>query len=142
MHPIIRNIIAVVSGLVVGSLVNMAIVLIGGSIIPPPEGADVTTMAGLKASIHLFEPKNFIMPFLAHAFGTFTGALVAVLIAANNKLKFAFAIGIASMAGGIINVLMLPSPLWFTLLDLIVAYIPMALIAWWLVGKKNRKNSF
>jgi hypothetical protein len=35
------------------------------------------------------------------------------------------------------NVFMLPSPLWFSALDLIVAYIPMAFIAAKLVIKKN-----
>ncbi len=74
MNSIIRNILAVVAGAVVGSLVNMGIIMISSSIIPPPDGADVTTMEGLKASMHLFQPRHFIMPFLAHALGTFAGA--------------------------------------------------------------------
>jgi hypothetical protein len=137
MNPILRNIIAVVTGIVAGSAVNMFIITISGSIIPPPEGADVTTMEGLKASIHLFEPKNFILPFLAHALGTFAGALITVIIAANNQLKFALVIGIVFLAGGIMNVVMLPSPLWFTLIDLIVAYIPAAYLAWWVLSRKK-----
>lgn len=63
MNPIIRNILAVVVGAVIGSVVNMGIILISGHIIPPPNGADVTTMEGLKVSIHLFQPKHFILPF-------------------------------------------------------------------------------
>lgn len=92
MNPIVRNILAVVAGLILGGIVNMGIITISGSIIPPPEGADVTTPEGLKASIHLFEPKHFLMPFLAHAMGTFVGALVAALIAANRKMLFAIVI--------------------------------------------------
>jgi len=42
--------------LLAGSIVNMGIVHISGSIIPPPEGADIKTMEGLKATIHLFAP--------------------------------------------------------------------------------------
>lgn len=140
MNPILKNIIAVVSGIVVGSVVNMAIITVSGSIIPPPEGADVTTVEGLKASMHLFGPQNFIMPFLAHALGTFAGALLAVIIAANNKLKFALLIGIVFLAGGIMNVVLLPSPLWFTLLDLILAYIPASFLAWWLMNKNKKIN--
>src|SRR5690606_40560173 len=57
-------------------IVNMSIIMISGSIIPPPEGADTTTTEGLKAAMHLFEPKHFLLPFLAHALGTLVGAFV------------------------------------------------------------------
>lgn len=82
MHPILRNILAVVAGLIGGSLVNMGIIAISGSLIPPPVDADVTTMEGLKATMHLFEPKHFLMPFLAHALGTLAGAYTAARLAA------------------------------------------------------------
>jgi hypothetical protein len=51
------------------------------------------------------------------------------LIAANHKLKFAMGIGIFFLAGGIASVFMLPSPLWYTVLDLGLAYIPMGYLA-------------
>lgn len=129
MNPIVRNILAVVAGIIIGSAVNMGIIMISGSIIPPPNGADVTTAEGLKAAMHLFQPKHFLMPFLAHALGTFAGALLASLIAANRKMIFAMVIGVFFLAGGIASVLMLPSPLWFTVVDLVGAYIPMAYLA-------------
>jgi len=135
MNPIIKNIIAVIAGFLVGSVVNMGIIMISGSIIPPPNGADVTTTEGLKASMHLFQPKHFIMPFLAHALGTFAGALLAVLIASSHKMIFALGIGVFFLVGGIVSVFMLPSPTWFTVLDLAVAYIPMAYLAGKLVVK-------
>ncbi len=137
MNPILRNIVAVIAGVIFGSAVNMGIITISGSIIPPPDGADVTTMEGLKAAMHLFQPKHFIMPFLAHALGTFAGALLAGKIAFNHKMKFALGIGIFFLIGGIANTFMLPSPTWFTILDLAGAYIPMAFIAGRLVVKKN-----
>jgi hypothetical protein len=129
MHPIIKNILAVLTGIGVGSAVNMGIITISGSVIPPPDGVDNTTMEGLKAAMHLFEPKHFLMPFLAHALGTLAGAFLAALIAANHNMKFALGIGAFFMLGGIANVLMLPSPLWFTVLDLGAAYIPMGYVA-------------
>lgn len=136
MNPIIRNILAVLAGLVAGSFVNMGIIMISGSIIPPPEGVDNTTVEGLKAGLHLFQPKHFLFPFLAHALGTFVGALLAALIAANRKLLFAIIIGFFFLAGGIANILMLPSPMWFTITDLAGAYLPMAFIAGKLAYKK------
>lgn len=53
MNPILRNVLAVLAGFVVGSLVNMGIVMGGGVLVPPPPGVDVTTMEGLKAGIEL-----------------------------------------------------------------------------------------
>ena len=126
MKNIIRNILAVIAGLLVGGKVNMTLIELSPKIIPSPAGVDVTTEAGLKAGIHLFEPKHFIMPFLAHALGTFIGALIASLIAANNNLRIALGIGIVFFIGGTIMVFMLPAPMWFNIVDLVLAYIPMA----------------
>lgn len=131
MKKAIRNVLAIILGLVLGSVVNIGLIMTGGDIVPPPEGADITTMEGLKASMHLFQAKNFIFPFLAHALGTFVGAVITALIAANYKMRYAFGIGAAFMLGGIINCFLLPAPSWFIVLDLIAAYIPMA----WLGGK-------
>lgn len=136
MNPILKNIIAVIAGFLCGSLVNGGIIMVSGSVIPPPDGADVTTMEGLKASMHLFEPKHFLMPFLAHALGAFTGAFLAAKIAASHQMKFALLIGILFLAGGITNVILLPSPLWFSILDIAVAYIPMAYLAYKLADRK------
>jgi len=134
MNPILKNIGAVVAGLVVGSIVNMGIVMLSGSVIAPPEGGDITTMEGLKATMHLFEPKHFIFPFLAHAIGTLVGAYVAAKLAATRNMTMALIIGVFFFIGGSINVSMLGGPLWFTILDLAMAYIPMA----YLGGKLGR----
>lgn len=129
MHPILRNILAVILGIIIGSIVNMGILMMSGKVIPPPEGADVTTAEGLKASLHLFEPKHFIFPFLAHALGTFAGSLVAAFIAANRKMTYALVISVLFLAGGIMNAFMLPGPMWFNVLDIVVAYLPMGYLA-------------
>lgn len=129
MNPIIKNILALLTGIIIGTIINMGIIMISGSIIPPPNGADVTTTEGLKASMHLFEPKHFIFPFLAHAVGVFLGAFLAASIAASHKMRFALAIGIFFLVGGIASISMLPSPTWYTIVDLFGAYIPMAYIA-------------
>lgn len=131
MHPIVRNILAVVAGLVLGSIVNMGLIMTGHSVVPPPPGTDMTTPEGLKAAMPLMEAKHFIFPFLAHALGTFVGAYIAARIAATHKMKFALAIGVLFLIGGIMNVVMLSAPMWFNVLDLVVAYLPMA----WLAGR-------
>ena len=131
MNKTLRNILAVIAGLVIGGIVNMSLIMISGSIVAPPEGADVTTMEGLERSMHLFQPRHFLFPFLAHALGSLIGAFIAAKISAGNKMRFALTIGFVFFFGGITNSVMLPAPTWFIIADLTLAYVPMA----WLGGR-------
>jgi hypothetical protein len=135
MNPILKNILAVVAGLVVGGAVNMGLIMLSGSVVPPPEGVDPTNAESLQQGIHLFGPQHFIFPFLAHALGTLAGALVAARIAASHKLHFALVIGVFNLFGGIMAATMIPAPVWFIVLDLAAAYIPMAWLGWKLAVK-------
>jgi hypothetical protein len=138
MSPLVKNILAVAAGVAIGWIVNMGLIMLSGSIIPPPPGTDFSTPEGLKAAMPLMEPKHFIMPFLAHALGTLAGAWVATAIAASHKMIFAMIIGGLFFLGGIGMVMMVPgAPGWFIALDLIVAYIPMAYIGYKL-GSRNK----
>lgn len=142
MNPVLRNTLAVIAGIIIGSIVNMSIILISNSIIPPPDGVDNTTMEGLQKTMHLFEVQHFIFPFLAHAIGTFAGAVTTALIAIHHKKKLALVIGAFFLLGGIVSVCSLPSPMWFTFVDLVFAYIPMAYLALKLVCKKTQKAAY
>ena len=88
MNPIARNILAAFVGYFVGSVVNIALVNIGPFVAPLPEGADVSTLEGVRESMALFTPANFIFPFLGHALGTLAGAFVAARLAASHQMKF------------------------------------------------------
>lgn len=136
MNPIVRNILAVVVGALVGGALNMAIINNGGSIIPPPEGLIPGDMESLKEHMPNFGPEQFVMPFLAHALGTLVGAWLAAMIAATHKMKFAMAIGVWFLLGGIAVSFMLPAPLWFSAVDILLAYIPMGYLGWKLAGSK------
>ena len=104
----------------------MALITLSPSLIPPPAGVDVNSAEGLSKAMHLFEPRHFIMPFLAHAVGTLAGALAAYLIAASYKAQLAYVIGAAFLCGGVAASFMIPAPTWFVALDLLGAYLPMA----------------
>ena len=107
----------------------MALITLSPSLIPPPAGVDVTDAESLSKAIHLFEPRHFIMPFLAHAVGTLAGALAAYLIAATYRAQIAFAIGAVFLCGGVAASFLIPAPAWFIALDLLAAYLPMAWLA-------------
>jgi hypothetical protein len=139
MPKLLRNILAVLAGVVIGSAVNMALITLSPSLIPPPAGVDVSNAESLAGAMHLFEPRHFIMPFLAHALGTLAGAFAAYLIGASHKARIAYVIGIVFLCGGIAASFMIPAPAWFIALDLLLAYLPMA----WLgiqIGKRMQQT--
>lgn len=135
---ILRNILGVLSGVIVGSIVNMGIIILGGIVFPLPENIDQTDPEWLSKSIHLFETKHFIAPFAAHAIGTVVGVIVAVLIAVSRKKMIAMIIGVVFLAGGIMMVVQIDAPLWFESIDLSIAYIPMALLGYSFAKPKTK----
>jgi hypothetical protein len=139
MNPILRNILAVIVAVISGGALNMGIIMISSYVIPPPDGTNLTTMEGLVAAMPLMEPKHFLMPFLAHALGTVLSAIVVTVIAVSHHLKLSFALGAWFLIGGIANIFMLPSPMWFTACDLILAYIPMAYFGYKIGANMNPK---
>lgn len=132
MPHALRIALALIVGLVIGGVVNMALVMLGPWLIAPPPGADMTTVEGLKAAMPLLEPKHFLMPFLAHAVGTLVGALVGALVASRIaeswRARAAYTVGAFFLCGGVAASAMIPAPAWFKVLDLAVAYLPMAWI--------------
>ena len=124
-------------GLIVGGFLNMGIIGISNKIIPLPQGVNPESLESIKANIHLYEPKHFMMPFLAHALGTLLGAYIATRLGDRFSIFPALLIGAFFFYGGYTMVKMLPeAPMWFDIIDLSLAYIPMAILGWWL-GKKT-----
>lgn len=139
MHNLLRSVLAFIVGIVAGMLVNMALVTLGPHVFPPPPGVNMADAKSLAESVHLLEPRHFVFPFLAHALGTFAGALVTYVMATSYRAAFAWAIGVFFLAGGIGAAFMIEAPKWFVALDLIVAYLPMAWLAIKLGGKLTAK---
>lgn len=133
---ILRNSIVVILGLIIGSIINMKIIVYGSSVVRYPSGVDPTNAESLKAGIHLLGFKHFMIPFAAHAIGSLIGAFIAARFSASKHFTLALIVGGFFLIGGISMVFILPNvPLWFCLLDIIMAYIPMAYLGWKLSGK-------
>lgn len=140
MNTIIKNILAVVLGWIGGSIINMGLIKIG-HILLPIAGIDPNDMKALAEVMPTLEFKYFIFPFLAHALGTFSGAIITGLLAVSHKMKFSMGIGVLFLLGGILVNFMIPGPTWFAVTDIVFAYLPMAWLGGKLAGKltKNKK---
>lgn len=133
--PLLKITLALILGIAIGGGINMALVILGPTLIAPPPGVDMASAEGLRASMHLLQPRHLLMPFLAHAVGTFVGALAGSVLAVSYRSLVAYAIGTIFLCGGIAASFMIPAPTWFMVLDLTLAYLPMA---WLGVSIANR----
>jgi hypothetical protein len=134
MKSVFNIVLALAAGAFIGGLVNLGIVELGPSLIPPPEGSDMSTMEGLRESMKMFSPVNFIPPFLAHALGTLAGAFITAKVARQHQMRLALSIGVLFLFGGISAVVMLGGPVWFIAADLVLAYLPMGYLGGRLAG--------
>ena len=123
---VIKNIFAVILGLAIGSAINMGFIELGSRIIPWSEGTWNNESQTDPAD--LLEARHFIFPFIAHAAGSLVGGFIAYMIAASHKMICAVVVGVAFLAGGLMMVFMLPSPIWFIAADIGLAYIPAAML--------------
>ena len=131
MHAL-RFILSLVFGLLVGAVVNGSIVNLGMLLFPFPEGVNFETKEGLS----LFENlsiKYYIFPFLAHALGTLSGCIVALLFVRKWAKWSIYIIGYCFFVGGVMEGQLINAPLWFDILDLSLAYMPVA----WLASQSN-----
>lgn len=121
-----RNTIVLLLAIFLGSVVNMTIIVVGSYLIHPPEGVDVTNVESIAQNMHLYKVIHFVPPLLAHAVGTLIGAFVAAKFVVSHHFPFAIFIGVFFLFGGLTMAFQLPAPLWFNVIDLVCAYLPMA----------------
>jgi hypothetical protein len=137
LHILKRTIVIFIS-LFSGAMLNGAIINISSKVIVPPKGFDLNTAEGLQAAMPHMGPEHFLFPFLAHAIGTLISALLISRFLKSQQFVFSMMAGILFLMAGVAMVIMLPgTPIWFILVDLIGAYIPMAYLGYKLVKKSS-----
>jgi len=141
MNPIFRNILAVLAGLLVGSMVNGCIIAGYPNFYPLPEEI---VEHGLVGNSHLLEFPHLLFVFLAHGLGTLIGGFLAAKIGVSNHLILSMLVGGIFLLAGISVCTMLDfTPLLFSIIDILLAYVPMAWLGWKLAHPLNEtpKNS-
>lgn len=138
MNPIVRNIIAVLVGILlfmvgITGLHGLSSLLIE---MPPfPEG-EAATPEVLATLIEGLGPVQMLCALVSHIGGTFFGAWMAALISRDGKLIVPLVVALFAMAGGVMNVFVTPGqPLWFIVAD-ISLYLPAGLLA----GRLAQRN--
>ena len=130
-----RDVVAVIVGLLVGMATNMAFVLINVAIYPMPEGVGFNNQEGLAEYIGTLPLLAFLIVLVAHLSQAFVGSLVAAKISLR-PMTVAMIVGSISLILGAINMINLfeVTPRWMLI------EIPLYLVVAWGAAKLVQKN--
>ena len=129
----IKNILAVILGLIIGNIAIMSLHYLGLYFYPLPEGVDMSDMTAIAEYVTIAPLGSLLMVMLAHIGGTFIAGLSATLL--SKEIIIAYIVGGFFTIMGIWNLYLLPHPMWFNIE--FVLYLPAAIFGFKLATKKN-----
>lgn len=115
MQPISRRAFAVTIGIVVGMVANMAIVQLGMSIYPPPQGFDPNDAATMASWVSTMSTSQLLFPFVAHIAQGVVGSLAGGYTNRDTALRTGTLVGGITALFCMLNLMLVPHPMWFWL---------------------------
>ena len=134
LRNIFVNTGAVVAGLIVGSLLNFALVQLNLMLFPLPEGLDLTDYAAVGEAVRDMPASAWILVFAAHLGQAFVGGWVAARLGASKPVLLALIVGLLTLVGGVFNAIAVSTPAW-TWIEM-----PLYLVVAWLAGRLEEKR--
>lgn len=134
MNNTLRNALALMAGLLAAFIFNSVTIQLLGSL-TGMEAQGEMTPEEIAAHLRSLEPWQFSVPFAAHVIGSFAGAFIAASLSKTQPKVLAVTVGLIHLAGGVAMVVSFPHPIWYVILDLTLAYIPVAWLAYKIVRR-------
>lgn len=119
----LRRVLAVIAGVIGGSAVIWLLEMVGYMMFPGPEGMDTADPESMRLLMKEVPVAAFVVILFAYATGSFAGGWIAVAI--GEKMRDAMITGVVLLGFGIVNLMLVPHPLWFTLISVLL-YLPFA----------------
>ena len=113
-----KNVLATIAGFIAASLVVYFIEQLGWKFFPLPETVNPMDPESLKQNIDLIPKGSMIFVIVAHAIGVFCGMVLAGIIS-KKSLVPSYIVGGLMIIATIANLIMIPSPMWFIIFDLL-----------------------
>ncbi|MDB4439285.1 hypothetical protein OAH05_00575 [bacterium] len=120
-----RKIPGFIAGLVAGVLTVAIIESVSSFLYPVPENFDPTNLDHMKAFIDSLPAPAYIIDLFAHFLGGLTAGFVARLIVKEPWTIGTVQLGALFTCAGIANLIVIPHPIWFAMIDISV-YLPAA----------------
>jgi hypothetical protein len=131
----LRNIGAVLLGLVVGSVLNMALIMANMSLFPGPAGLDFDDTAAMAEYVASLPDSAFILVLLAHVGQASVGGWIAARVGASRPVVLALVVGVLTMVGGLINLINFPDAPKWTWVE-----VPLYLLLPYMLGKAEHRR--
>ncbi len=122
-----KKILAVVIGLIVGGIVIMGIESINMFRFPWPEGLTLEDKDAFSDYVQGLPASALVTVLLAHIAGALVAGLLSTKIAAANNYTLALICGVMLLVGAIVNLFMIPHPVWFMVIN-VLTIIPASLL--------------
>ena len=112
MDKWLRNVSALIIGLAVGSICNLALIEVNAWFFAPSAPLESGSREAFNAYLRSLPDQAFILVVLAHLSQAFVGGWVAARLAASNPQRMALTIGIISFLGGAMALMLMDGPAW------------------------------
>jgi hypothetical protein len=116
---VIRKITAVVLGIAVAIAIVAATEAIGHAVYPVPADLDVQDAVQFGNYLESLPFGAFFFVLAAWALATLGGGLLACFISREKPFVYAAIVGGFMLAGTVANLIMIPHPLWFSIIAVI-----------------------
>jgi len=131
---LLRNVIAVIIGIIAGMALNMGILEINSLAYPIPEGLDIKVPAQLQNYLDTLPAPAFLLAMAAHLAQSFGGGWIAARLGSSRPMLLAMIVGAVSLAGGVMMMTMVKGPAWMAI------ELPLYLVVAWLAGNIEQKR--
>lgn len=132
-----RQILAPIAGIVVGSLVVAAVEALGHAAYPAPT-LDLNDVAAMRAEIARLPIGALWFVLAAWWLGAFGGVAAAVRLAGRRPWLHAGIVGGVMLAAVVANLAMIPHPSWFAVVGVAGVAVATAAAALMLRGRRSR----
>lgn len=123
MRTVLRSIAAVILGFLVASAVMMTVEAINGRFLHPglaKAAEGLKDREAIRALLATAPVTAFIVVIIGWILGSFTGGWVAARVAGGAAIGHGLVVGVLLTLAGIANNLMIPPPLWFWVVSMLV----------------------
>lgn len=119
----LRTLVAIVVGVASAMLTITLVEMVARPLHPMPQGLVMTDTAGMAAYVSTAPVAMMLMVLSGWVLGAFDGALVAALIARRHPRPAAMVVGAVVVAAVIANAVLLPHPVWMTVLGVLLPLV-------------------
>ena len=127
-NPLVRQILGVIAGVVVGGLVVFLVEFAGHSLFPPPPGTDLTNPEDVKRLMSLLPAGAFVMVLFGWFLGSLAGAWTANRIARTSIAGWIVAALFILLTA--YNFTVIPHPMW-----MMAAGVVIPLVSAWIASR-------